>query len=116
MKRSQWQYLLDILEAMEGAESFVRDTTFEALEGDLRTQYALQRAFEIIGEATKQLSPELRAQHPEVPWNDMARMRDLIIHKYFAVELEIVWQTVHEDSAQAKPLVREALDDLPPDA
>lgn len=116
MKRSQRQYLLDILKAMNGALSFVQDTTFEELEGDLRTQYALQRAFEIVGEATKQLSPELREQYSEVPWRRMAGMRDLIIHKYFAVELETVWDTVHRHFPHDTAQLRVILDDLPPDA
>ena len=67
MSRQDRQYLQDILDAMEAAESFVEDLSFEALEEDRRTQFALQRAFEIIGEATKQLSEEIRDQHPGVP-------------------------------------------------
>jgi uncharacterized protein with HEPN domain len=72
MSRSQRQYLHDIIEAMEGAERFVKGMQFEDLEGDLEKQYALQRAFEIIGEATKQLSDDLRTRYPDVPWSDMA--------------------------------------------
>lgn len=112
MTRSQQQYLQDILEAMEHAEQFVEGMTFEELEGDLRTQYALQRAFEIIGEATKQLDPEVREAYSEVPWKKMAGMRDVLIHGYFAVRLEVVWNTVHERFARIKPQLRQILNEL----
>ena len=52
------------------------------------------RNLEIIGEATKNLSAELRAKHPDLPWNGMAGVRDRLIHDYFGVNLDIVWQTV----------------------
>lgn len=68
MSRSQKQYLLDILTAMDDARQFVDDVSFEELEGDLRTQYALQRAFEIIGEATKQIDDSIRERYSDVPW------------------------------------------------
>ena len=90
MSRSQEQYLRDIIDAMEAAESFVEGMSFGKLEADQRTQFALQRAFEIIGEATKQLDDELRDRYQSVPWRDIAGMRDKIIHEYFAVNLEIV--------------------------
>lgn len=64
--RSQRQYIQDILEAMAAAEDFVEDVEFEDLEGDLEKQFALQRAFEVIGEATKQLDPSIHDRFPRI--------------------------------------------------
>ena len=113
MSRSQKQYLLDIVEAMNDARTFVEGMTFEELEGDLRTQYALQRTFEIIGEATKQVDDSIRERHSDLPWRKMAGMRDLLIHKYFAVNLEVVWNAVHKDFPAVQPHLREILEGLP---
>jgi len=97
---------------MEAAESFVENVSFEELEDDQRTQFALQRAFEIIGEATKQLSEEVRDQYPSIPWRDIAGMRDKLIHEYFAVNLEIVWKTVHKDFPRVRPKIQQILVEL----
>ncbi|MFP4229191.1 MAG: DUF86 domain-containing protein [Salinivenus sp.] len=97
---------------MAAAESFVEGMTFEELEGDQRTQFALQRAFEIIGEATKQLDDTLRHRYSDIHWQKMAGMRDVLIHGYFAVDLEIVWDTVHHRFPQEKPRIRRALEEL----
>ncbi len=66
----------------------------EAFMRELMVQDATVRNLEIVGEATKSLSPTFRASHPEVPWEDMAGMRDVLIHRYAAVDLEIVWEVV----------------------
>lgn len=113
MSRSQKQYLLDILKAMDDARGFVEDVTFEELESDHRTQYALQRAFEIIGEATKQVDDSIRARYPHVPWRKTAGMRVMLIHKYIAVNLKVVWDTVYDDFPGVQPRLREILDELP---
>ncbi|MFO8099258.1 MAG: DUF86 domain-containing protein [Salinibacter sp.] len=112
MSRRQQQYLQDILDAMAAAESFVEGMTFEELEGDQRTQFALQRAFEIIGEATKQLDDDLRERYSGVPWREIAGMRDKLVHAYFAVNLEIVWETVHNDVPEVKPKIQEVLQEV----
>lgn len=113
MSRSQKQYLLDIVEAMEDARAFVEDRTQERLKNDRRTRYAVQRAFEIIGEATKHLDDDFRAEYDDVPWDDMAGMRDMLIHEYFAVDLTVVWDTIHERFPKVEPRLREILEALP---
>jgi uncharacterized protein with HEPN domain len=113
--RSQRQYIQDILDAMEAAETFVDDVPFEDLEDNLEKQFALQRAFEVIGEATKQLDPSIRERYPDVPWSDMAGMRDVLIHQYFAVELEVVWDTIHNRFPNIAPELRHILNDLDAD-
>jgi len=76
------------------------DYTAEGREyflGDTRTQDAVVRNLQVIGEAVKRLSPELRAQHVEVPWKLIAGMRDKVIHEYFGVNLQLVWNVVEQE-------------------
>ena len=113
MSRGQKQCLLDILTAMDDARRFVEDVTFEELEGDRRTQYALQRTFEIIGEAVKQIDDSVRERHSHIPWRKMAGMRDMIVHEYFAVNLEVVWDTVHKDFPRVYSDLQKAYEALP---
>jgi uncharacterized protein with HEPN domain len=67
---------------------------YDAFLGDTKTQDAVIRNLEIIGEATKNLSSELRAKYPDLPWKGMAGVRDRLIHDYFGVNLDIVWQII----------------------
>jgi uncharacterized protein with HEPN domain len=72
---------------------------------DYKTQDAVVRNIEIIGEATKKLSEELIGKHPHIPWKDMAGARDRLIHHYFGVNREIVWQIVQEDLPKLQPQI-----------
>jgi uncharacterized protein with HEPN domain len=64
----------------------------KAFVDDVKTQDAVIRNLEILGEATKNLSPELRAKNPMIPWRSMAAARDRLIHDYFGTNIDIVWQ------------------------
>ncbi|MFQ5577935.1 MAG: DUF86 domain-containing protein [Anaerolineae bacterium] len=68
--------------------------TYTVFLKDIKTQDAVIRNLEIIGEATKNLSEELRIQHPQIPWKGMAGVRDRLIHHYFGVNFDIVWEIV----------------------
>jgi uncharacterized protein with HEPN domain len=101
---------------MDAAEQFVEGVVFEDLEEDIEKQYALQRAFEIIGEATKPLNRDLRERYADVPWADMAGMRDVITHQYFAVQLETVWRTVRKRFPQLQERLQRILDEIDPES
>ena len=92
--RTDKDFLSDIQEATRRVKVYTTGVTYEAFLTDTRTQDAVIRNLEIIGEATKNLSTELRARYPDVPWKGMAGVRDRLIHHYFGVNLDIVWNIV----------------------
>jgi uncharacterized protein with HEPN domain len=104
-------FVEDILDAMDKAEVLVEDFSYREFEEDFRTNFAVIRALEIIGEATKRLPMSLREQYPEIPWTGMAGMRDRIIHGYDTVDLQIVWDVVQQDIPEIKPRIQQILAD-----
>jgi uncharacterized protein with HEPN domain len=89
--------LLDIAKAGQLILQFAQELSREQLEADLRTQSAILYQIAVMGEATKRLSREFRSLHPEIPWDDMAGMRDVITHQYDRLDLDIVWQVVQRN-------------------
>jgi len=112
VKREYKLFVQDIADCIEKVNEFVGGMTFEEFSRDDKTISAVVRKLEIIGEATKNLPKSLRAKHPEVPWKDMAGMRDKIIHAYFGLNLQIVWKVVKERLPELKPLVKKVLKEL----
>jgi uncharacterized protein with HEPN domain len=112
MPREYEDYLRDLLDAIEKTQQFIQDLEFEDFKQDDKTKFAIIRALEIIGEATKHISEDFRKKYPEVPWKDMAGMRDVLIHDYFGIDEETVWITVKEKIPQLKPSIEEILSKL----
>ena len=107
MKRTSLDYLHDALESMQKAQNFVEGMEYTAFTNDERTTFATVRAIEIVGEAIKQVPDNVRARFPEIPWRLMAGMRDVLVHAYFGVDLEVVWMTATVNIPQVVgPLTR----------
>ena len=102
-------YVEDILDAINSIEEYTKGLTYESFVSDKKTVDAVIRNFEIIGEATKHVPLFVRREYPQVPWRDMAGMRDKLIHGYFGVQLDVVWKTIRERLPEVLPLVVEAL-------
>lgn len=112
MKEEFLDYVEDIIEAMEDAMSFVKDTSYDDFAKNKMIIYAVIRAIEVIGEAVKKVPEWVRNRYPQIPWKDMAGMRDKLIHEYFGVDLKRVWKTVKEDIPYLKPLFDKILKDF----
>ncbi len=93
-ERTDGDFLRDIQEAVRRIRMYTDAMTYERFLADVKTQDAVIRNLEVMGEATKSLSTELRVKHPDVPWKGMAGVRDRLVHHYFGVNLDIVWHIV----------------------
>ena len=112
MKRTPLEYVRDIHDALGKAKSFTEGMEYSAFVQDERTIFAVVRALEIVGEATKNVPDELRRRFPEVPWRVMAGMRDVLIHGSFDVNTEVVWKTATERAPQVLPSVKQCIEGL----
>lgn len=101
-------YLAHILDAIQRIEAFTAPG-HEQFTSQVIIQDAVIRNLEVIGEAVKRLSEDLRSQQPEVPWKQIAGMRDVLIHNYFGVKLETVWRVVVDNLPPLKTKVVELL-------
>ncbi len=111
MKQEYLDYIEDIIKAMDDALEFVKDMDYEKFSKDKKTVYATIRALEIIGEAAKSIPLTIKNHYPEIPWKDMAGMRDKVIHAYFGVDLKRVWSTINSDIPHLKPYFERILKD-----
>ena len=95
-KRGDMESLSDILEALHRIDRYAKLMTSQKFMKDIKTQDAVVRNLEIIGEATKNISRNLKEKYPYVAWSDLSKVRDKLIHHYFGVNLDIVWGIVEE--------------------
>ena len=110
MKREYEDYLRDMLENAEKILFFVRGLDYEGFYRDEKAVYAVIRAYEIIGEAARQIPENVRKKNPEVPWRDMAAMRNKLTHEYFGVNTEVIWRSIQEDLPPIIPVLRKLME------
>jgi len=108
--RDQLVYIRHIMESIEVIEGHMCGVTKESFWGSVLLQDAVIRRLEIIGEATKNISMSFRKQYPEVPWRLMAGMRDTLIHEYFGVDLNEVWNTIFKNLPELKVPLKKILE------
>lgn len=107
MKRRSSLYIKDIIDAINKVEEFVENMDFDDFIKDDKTSSAVIRKIEIIGEATKQLSKDVRDKFRNIPWSAMAKTRDKIIHFYHGVDYEVIWKIIKEDLPPLKHQLEE---------
>lgn len=94
MQRDNQVYLEDILEASHRILTYTKDLDLSAFSKDHRTVDAVVRNLEIIGEAVKKLSEETRKRRPEIEWKKISGLRDILIHEYYGIDYEIIWDII----------------------
>jgi uncharacterized protein with HEPN domain len=111
-KRTPKLYINDILDCISKIEEYTADISFNEFSKKTMAIDAVVRNFEIMGEAAKHVPKELQLKEKDIPWKEMAGMRDKISHEYFGVDLDIVWKTIQEQLPAIKKLVKRLLQRL----
>ncbi len=110
MKKCNYQqYLHDILDAIDDVQAFVGVLQYDQFLQDKKTINAVIRSIEVIGEATKYLPSGFRMRYSDIPWKKMAGMRDKLIHEYFGIDYEILWQVIKKELPTLKKQIHPLL-------
>jgi len=109
LKKEDTIYLQHILDAISRIEEYVHELSYERFLENRLVQDGVIRQIEIIGEAAKRLSPKMRNQVSDIPWKDIAGMRDKLIHDYMGVDIDAVWDTVSKDIPELKNKLKNLL-------
>lgn len=108
-KRDSKLYIKDIIDCISNIEEYTADISFDEFSQKRIVIDAVVRNFEIIGEAAKHVPKETQIKGKDIPWKEMAGMRDKIIHEYFGVALDIVWKTIKEQLPTIKKFLKHLL-------
>ena len=112
MKKEPEVFIEHILESIELIENYTANKTISDFIESVQLQDSIIRRIEIIGEAVKNLPAEVKSNYPDVPWKNIAGMRDVLIHKYFGIDLELTWQVVQKDIPDLKREILKIKQDL----
>lgn len=111
MSPRDWRVRIDdILEAIRTIRGYTEGMTYDSFSADLKTVHAVVHNFTVIGEAATAVPEDIRARHPELPWDKMRTMRNVLVHVYFGIRRDIVWETVQSDLPPLVPLLERLLE------
>jgi len=110
MSKKYLIYLRDINTSIKNINEFIQGMTLDQFISDDKTSSAVIRKFEIIGEASKNIPEEIKEKYPQIPWKDIAGMRDKLIHAYSKVDLTLVWKTIHKRLPELKSFIDDFLE------
>jgi len=110
VKKDNIVFIRHIKDAIELIINFTKNYDNKRFVNDVLIQSAVVRQIEIIGEAVKNLTPEFKRKYPQIPWRDIIGMRDKLIHQYFGVDLNRVWNVVKKDLAVLKAEIKNILE------
>ena len=95
-----------ILDCISNINDFVKDVSYSELKNNIMLQSAILYQFMVIGEAAGNISKEFQNNHQDIPWGEIIGMRNKLIHHYFGVDLEVVWETVYDDLPELERLIK----------
>lgn len=102
-------YIEDIATECKNIRKFVQNITYKEFTENLEKVYAVAKAFENIGEAVKNIPNELTKKYPEIPWSEIAKMRDVLTHHYFGVDDKVLWDTLGDDFSDFEQAINDML-------
>jgi uncharacterized protein with HEPN domain len=113
VRRRQWKlYVEDILVAITRVERYTKAMDLERFRSSDITVDAVIRNFTVIGEAARQIPSEIEKQNPDIPWDKMRALRNVVVHQYFGVDVGILWETLRHDLPPLIPLLERVLKNL----
>ena len=110
MPRDYKVYLDDILEASTKIRNYTSGLTLEGFKNDTKTLDAVVRNLEVIGEAAKKVPDDVRSRYPDIEWKKIAGLRDILIHEYFGIDVNIIWDILKNKLPQLDEQVRKILE------
>jgi uncharacterized protein with HEPN domain len=112
MKRDYKLYLKDIILSIDHIQDFVENIDYDDFLGDVKTQSAVVRQLEVIGEASKNIPIDIKVIDTNIPWKKIAGTRDIIVHEYFGIDYVLVWNIIHNELKTLKIQIIEILNEL----